>query len=174
MRSRFAAPALLLHMGEDVRAMFNKAVAVYFRELREGLGFTQESLAQAAGCGKRTVERIERNEGPVMPDSLERLMTVLGALPDEVNYLMTNKSATEAEARELAQALLQRDPAQRWRIALARDEHEALGRRLADVRLGAVHQQPHSSQAREANTSPASDRKCSAGSWQSRVCCTTR
>jgi transcriptional regulator with XRE-family HTH domain len=216
--------------------MFNKAVAVYFRELREGQGFTQESLAEAAGCGKRTVERIERNEGPVMPDSLERLMTVLGALPDEVNYLMTNKSATEAEARELAQALLQRDPAQRWttfslstsaqdlsqigvqtyirtlrerqaisrkaiadmlsvrlamyadweagdgtampfpilirittyvggsledleRIALARDEHEALGRRLADERLGAVHQQPHSSQAREANTSPASDSK---------------
>ena len=94
--------------------MFNKAVAVYFRELREGQGFTQESLAEEAGCGKRTVERIERNEGPVMPDSLERLMTVLGALPDEVNHLMTNKSATEAEARELAQALLQRDPAQRW------------------------------------------------------------
>jgi transcriptional regulator with XRE-family HTH domain len=114
MRSRFAAPALLLHVGEDVNAMFNKAVVVYFRELREGQGSTQESLAEAAGCGKRTVERIERNEGPVMPDSLERLMTVLGALPDEVNYLMTNKSATEAEARELAQALLQRDPVQRW------------------------------------------------------------
>ena len=45
------------------------------------------------------------------------------------------------------------------RIALARDEHEALGRRLADERLAAVHQQPRSSQAREANTSPASDRK---------------
>jgi transcriptional regulator with XRE-family HTH domain len=114
MRSRFAAPALLLHVGEDVTAMFNKAVAVYFRELREGQGFTQESLAQAAGCGKRTVERIERNEGHISVDSLQRLTAVLGALPDEVNYLMTNASATEAEARELAQALLQRDPALRW------------------------------------------------------------
>jgi transcriptional regulator with XRE-family HTH domain len=94
--------------------MFNKAVAVYFRELREGQGFTQESLAEAAGCGKRTVERIERNEGPISVVSLERLMAVLGALPDEVNYLMTNESATEAEAQELAQALLQRDPVQRW------------------------------------------------------------
>jgi hypothetical protein len=31
------------------------------------------------------------------------------------------------------------------RIALSRDEHEALGRRLADERLAAVHQQPRSS-----------------------------
>jgi transcriptional regulator with XRE-family HTH domain len=216
--------------------MFNKAVAVYFRELREGQGFMQESLAEAAGCGKRTVERIERNEGPISVVSLERLMAVLGALPDEVNYPMTNESATETEAHELAQALLQRDPALRWttfslptsaqdlgqlgiqtyvrtlrerqaisrkaiadmlgvrlamyadweagdgatmpfpmlirittyvggsledleQIALARDGHEALGRRLADERLAAAKVQPRSSQAREAQGGLASDRK---------------
>jgi transcriptional regulator with XRE-family HTH domain len=206
--------------------MFNKAVAVYFRELREGQGFTQESLAEAAGCGKRTVERIERNEGPISVVSLERLMAVLGALPDEVSYLMTNESATETEAQELAQALLQRDPAQRWttfslstsahdlgqigiqmyvrtlrerqaisrkaiadmlgvrlaiyadweagdgttmpfpiliriaayvggtledleRIALARDDHEALGRRLANERLSAAQVRPRVTQPRD-------------------------
>jgi transcriptional regulator with XRE-family HTH domain len=94
--------------------MFNQAVAVYFRELREGQGFTQESLADAANCSKRTIERIERNEGPVTLATLERLVTALGASPDEVNYLMTHESATEHEARELARALLQRDPTQRW------------------------------------------------------------
>jgi transcriptional regulator with XRE-family HTH domain len=215
--------------------MFNKAVTIYFRELREGQGFTQESLAEAANCGKRTVERIERNEGPVSVASLERLIAALGASPDEVNYLMTNTSATEAEAQELAQALLQRDPALRWtafhvstaaqdpgqagiqtylrtlrerqgisrkaitdmlgvriamyadweagqsitmpfpilmriiihvggtledleRIALARDGHETLGRRLADERFAAMLERqrgPH--QRREAHGGPTSD-----------------
>jgi transcriptional regulator with XRE-family HTH domain len=216
--------------------MFNKAVAVYFRELREGQGFTQESLAEAAGCGKRTVERFERNEGQISIPSLQRLTAVLGALPDEVTYLMTNQSATEAETRELAQALLQRDPALRWttfslptsakdlgqvgiqtyvrtlrerqtisrkaiadmlgirlavyadweagdgtmmpfsilirittyiggtledleRIALARDGHEALGRRLADERLAAAQVRPRSQQPREAHGGPAYDGK---------------
>jgi transcriptional regulator with XRE-family HTH domain len=231
--------------------MFNKAVAVYFRELREGQGFTQESLAEAAGCGKRTVERIERNEGKISLDSLQRLTAVLGALPDEVNYLMTNASATEAEASELAQALLQRDPALRWtpfslstspqdlgqlgiqtyvrtlrerqaisrkviadmlgvrlamyadweaghgtamplpilirittyvggslehleRIALARDDHEALGRRLADERLAAAQVPSRGSQPPEAQMALHPTKRCCTASWQSRVCCTTR
>ncbi len=94
--------------------MFNQAVAVYFRELREGHGFTQEALAEAAGCGKRTIERIERNEGPVTIATLERLMTALAASPEQVRYLMTDPSATEQEAREFARALLQHDPAQPW------------------------------------------------------------
>jgi transcriptional regulator with XRE-family HTH domain len=103
-----------MHVGEDVVAMFTKAVAVYFRELRERQGFTQESLAETAKCGKRTVERLERREGPISVASLERLIAVLGASPDEVNYLMTNDSATDDEARELAQALLRREPTRRW------------------------------------------------------------
>ena len=97
--------------------MFNQAVAVYFRKLREGHGFTQESLAEAAGCGKRTIERIERNQGLVTIATLERLMAALAASPDQVRYLMTHPSATEREARELARGLLQHDPTQRWTAA---------------------------------------------------------
>jgi transcriptional regulator with XRE-family HTH domain len=94
--------------------MINHAVAIYFRELREGQGFTQESLAEAAHCGKRTIERLERNEGMIGLVPLERIMAALGASRDEVTYLMTKPSATEADARELARALLRRDPAQGW------------------------------------------------------------
>jgi transcriptional regulator with XRE-family HTH domain len=94
--------------------MNNRVVSIYFRELREGQGFTQESLAEAAHCGKRTIERLERNEGPIGLVPLERIMSTLGASRDEVNYLMTNPSASEADAREMARALLRRDPSQHW------------------------------------------------------------
>jgi transcriptional regulator with XRE-family HTH domain len=94
--------------------MNNRVVSIYFRELREGQGFTQESLAEAAHCGKRTIERLERNEGTVGFLALERIMATLGASRDKVNYLMTNPSATEADAREMARALLRRDPSQHW------------------------------------------------------------
>jgi transcriptional regulator with XRE-family HTH domain len=56
--------------------------------------------------------------------TLERLVATLGALPDEVNYLMTHKSATEQEARELARALLQRDPTQRWTAGQLTTSHD--------------------------------------------------
>jgi hypothetical protein len=44
-------------------------------------------------------------------------------------------------------------------IALARDGHEALGRRLADERLAAAQVRPRSTQAREAHSGLASDKK---------------
>ena len=99
MRRRFAATAWPLHLGEDVTAMFNEAVAVYFRELREGQGFTQESLADVAGCSKRTIERIERNEGPVTMTTLERLMAEGEALDEEaVCALALERPAPRAPA----------------------------------------------------------------------------
>jgi transcriptional regulator with XRE-family HTH domain len=72
--------------------MLTQAVAVYFRELREGRGYTQESLATAVDVSKRTVERLERSEGDISVEPFERIITVLGASPEEVNYLATNPS----------------------------------------------------------------------------------
>jgi DNA-binding XRE family transcriptional regulator len=40
--------------------MLTQAVAAYFRELWEGRGYTQESLATAVDVSKRTVEPFER------------------------------------------------------------------------------------------------------------------
>jgi len=97
--------ALLL--GGDDTPMLTEAVAVYFRELREGRGFTQESLANAVGIGKRTIERLERNEGDISVEPFERIITILGASPEEVNYLATNPSATIEEGKEFARILLQ-------------------------------------------------------------------
>ena len=93
--------------------MDTQAVAVYLRELREGRGFTQESLANAAGVGKRTIERFERNEGNISVEPFERIISILGASPEDVNYLVTNPSATIDEAKEFPRMLLQQDPVAR-------------------------------------------------------------
>jgi transcriptional regulator with XRE-family HTH domain len=108
-RCRFS-PLLL---GGDITSMLTHAVAIYLRELREGRGFTQESLATAIDVGKRTVERLERSEGDISAEAFERIIMRLGASPEEVNYLATNPSATVEEGKELAQLLLQREPAPR-------------------------------------------------------------
>ncbi len=106
-RSRFAAAAGAV-LGRIARAMRTDVLAIYFREIRKGYGYTQQSFAAAAGVGKRTIERLEREEGPISRDSLERIIAAVGASPDEVNYLSTSASATHLEASELAQAFLQR------------------------------------------------------------------
>lgn len=107
--------------------MLTEAVAVYLRELREGRGFIQESLADAVGVGKRTIERLERYEGDISVGPFQRIILVLGAAPDEVNYLATNPSATAEEAKELAQALLQRDPSLRWTTSRSVTHHQDAG-----------------------------------------------
>ncbi len=92
----------------DGTSMQTRVIAAYFRELRKGYQYTQQSLADAARISKRTVERLDRGDRPVSIRSLEPIMATLGASPDEVHYLRTNPAATESEARELAQAQLQR------------------------------------------------------------------
>jgi transcriptional regulator with XRE-family HTH domain len=89
--------------------MQTNVIAAYVRELRKGYRHTQQSLADTAGVGKRTVERLDRGDKPVSLRSMEPIMATLGAPPDEVNYLLTNPSATVDEAIELAQARLQRN-----------------------------------------------------------------
>jgi DNA-binding XRE family transcriptional regulator len=63
--------------------MLTQAVAVYFRELREGRGYTQESLATAVDVSKRTVERLERSEG----DISSRSNHLSASLPSSVHRL---------------------------------------------------------------------------------------
>jgi transcriptional regulator with XRE-family HTH domain len=140
--------------------MLTQAVAVYFRELREGRGFTQESLATAVDVSKRTVERLERSEGDISVEPFERIIAVLGASPEEVNYLATNPSAAVEEGKEFARTLLQFDPTPQSRVpqiaALRQDmssagirvyirtlrEHQGVGRKaLAEgigIRIGAL------------------------------------
>src|SRR5262249_4292619 len=98
-------------LGGDDTPMLTQAVAVYFRELREGRGLTQESLATTIDVGKRTIERLERNEGDISVEPFERIIAILGASPEEVNYLVTNPSATIDEAKEFARMRLQHEPA---------------------------------------------------------------
>lgn len=88
-----------------------EAVATYLRAIREGRGLTQEELAHAAEVGKRTIERFERNEGDITGENLARIITVLRAVPEEVQYLWTHPSATVSEARELAGNVLSRSNA---------------------------------------------------------------
>jgi transcriptional regulator with XRE-family HTH domain len=114
---------LLAHASErDGTFMQTRVMAAYFRELRKGYRHTQQSLADAAGIGKRTVERLDRGDRPVSIRSLEPIIATLGASPDEVHYLRTNPSATVSEAKELAQAQLQRSPL--WR-GIAHQAHGA-------------------------------------------------
>ena len=113
--------------------MLTQAVAVYFRELREGRGYTQESLATAVDVSKRTVERLERSEGDISVEPFERIITVLGASPEEVNYLATNPSATVEEGKEFARLLLQFDPTPHLRapqIAALRQDMSSAGIRV--------------------------------------------
>jgi len=98
----------LLLRGCDT-SMPTPAIAAYVQELRKGRGFTQESLAEAVGMGKRTIERLERCEGDISVEPFERIVAVLRALPDDVHYLVTNASATPDEGKEMAQMQLQHD-----------------------------------------------------------------
>jgi len=120
-------------VGRGDRPMLTQAVAVYFRELREGRGYTQESLATAVDVSKRTVERLERSEGDISVEPFERIITVLGASPEEVNYLATNPSATVEEGKEFARLLLQFDPTPHLRapqIAALRQDMSSAGIRV--------------------------------------------
>jgi transcriptional regulator with XRE-family HTH domain len=85
-----------------------EAVATYLRAIREGRGLTQQELAEAADVSKRTIERFERNEGDITGEYLARIITVLRAVPEDVQYLWTHPSATVSEARELAATVLSR------------------------------------------------------------------
>ncbi len=83
-----------------------REVAQYIRELRRGRGYTQQALAAAARVSKRTIERVERNEGDITGQNLAQLIVALRASPEDVVYLSTSSTASVAEAKELAARVL--------------------------------------------------------------------
>ena len=139
LAERFRGCLVVQVVGRGDIPMLTQAVAVYFRELREGRGFTQESLATAVDVSKRTVERLERSEGDISVEPFERIIAVLGASPEEVNYLATNPSAPTA-ARVRAVTYLGATVDDLDRITSASTEHEHLGRQLAEARISGATQ----------------------------------
>lgn len=97
-----------------IACMAMDAVAVYLREIRRGRGLTQEALAEAVGVSKRTIERVERNEGDVTVPTFTRMIVTIHASPEDLTYLAT-ADVTQQEARDLAQAWLQ-GPGQKKRL----------------------------------------------------------
>lgn len=77
-------------------------VAAYLREIRRGRGFTQESLAEIVGVSKRTIERLERNEGALTVEIFEQIIAALRASPEQVHYLATHSEVNLDEAQSLA------------------------------------------------------------------------
>lgn len=85
------------------RHMASEAVGVYIQTLRKLEGFTQESLAEALGISKRTIERIERAEGAVTTDNFDLVVNTVRALPDHIHYLKYTATATIEDAVRLAE-----------------------------------------------------------------------
>ena len=83
-----------------------QAAAIYLREVRKSRGLTQEALADLVGVAKRTIERLERNEGSITADTFQMVVAVLQASTEHVNYLVTSASATADEAIRLAHEAL--------------------------------------------------------------------
>lgn len=74
-------------MDRDIK--FEKAVGERIRELREGLGWSQEYLANVAGIEKKQVQRVEHGEYSPKLKTITRIAKALGRQPWElfkVNY----------------------------------------------------------------------------------------
>lgn len=116
------------------------AVAIYIRGVRKGRGFTQESLVEAVNEGsddpisKRTIERLERNEGGVAYETVQRILEVIQTNPTHVDYLHKAKVATVEELERLKGYAVQL--AERWvkgEDILTREETEIAAAIAASV-----------------------------------------
>lgn len=83
-----------------------EAATIYLKEVRKSRGLTQESLAELVGVAKRTIERLERNEGSITADTFEMIIAVLKVPAQHVNYLVTSATATAEDAMRLAREAL--------------------------------------------------------------------
>ena len=82
------------------------ALAAYIRKIRKARGHTQESLAHAVGMAKRTIERLERNEGDISLSNFIQILAELKASPEHVYALASNPTATAETGKILAYKLL--------------------------------------------------------------------
>jgi transcriptional regulator with XRE-family HTH domain len=51
------------------------------RALREASGFSTREFSRKAGISRRTLTRVERNEGPVMPGTARKIGAALDVNP---------------------------------------------------------------------------------------------
>lgn len=81
-------------------------VGIYIREIRVGRGFTQESLAERVGVSKRTIERLERNEGEITVSTFEQIVAAIRASAEQIHQLATNATIPVETAKEMARKWL--------------------------------------------------------------------
>ena len=67
------------------------------KKLRSEKGLTQESLAQLAGCSKKTIENIERGK-PAILRTVREVAKVLGTTPGHI--LMVSASVIDGECND--------------------------------------------------------------------------
>jgi transcriptional regulator with XRE-family HTH domain len=58
------------------------------KEARLKKGWTQDELAKKAGLGKNTYPKIERDISKPSPESIKRLVKVLGIDPSKIPHLL--------------------------------------------------------------------------------------
>src|SRR5262245_21634715 len=80
----------------------NEAIK-YLREIRVARGITQSQVARAADLESKQVSRWERGESEPSASSLAAYSDVVGASPQDVQELISDKSATIADALARAQ-----------------------------------------------------------------------
>lgn len=64
----------------DIKKLLGKKI----KKLRQKKGLTQEELADMIGISQRTLSGIEIGENFLSADTLNRLMDVLGIVPDDI------------------------------------------------------------------------------------------
>ena len=88
-----------MHPREDTALL-----RVYLRELRERRDprLTQAALGQAVGVSDRTINGFETGERGLGMSAFWSIFRYLGGVPEHVDYLLYDRSATEEDARRLA------------------------------------------------------------------------
>src|SRR3989442_6408662 len=89
----------------------NEAIK-YLREIRVARDITQSQVARAADVESKQVWRWERDESEPTASSLAAYIAVVGASPQDVQELISDKSATIADALARAQQHLTADQEQ--------------------------------------------------------------
>jgi transcriptional regulator with XRE-family HTH domain len=119
--------------------MSMEVVGIYLRALRELQGLGRPDIEKQTDVSEDTIARIEKGENDPRYSMISRIMEVLGASPEDVYWLQTDRTATPDDAQRLARA----------RVAFLRDPQSAQ-EADADIRaLEAVMHRMEGSRVRE-------------------------